>query len=122
MRRNSLSAILVVLAAGLLWGTVGPAEMLAHSQAGPVAVGGARILSGGLVLAAITLIGNPGAFRALPRDAWPSLLAASAATATFQGTFLTSAARLGGGYRMRHRGLRADLGTARRRTRRAGAR
>lgn len=95
MQRNSLSAILVVLAAGLLWGTVGPAEILAHSQAGPVAVGGARILSGGLVLAAITLIGNPGAFRALSRDAWPSVLAASAATATFQGTFLTSAARTG---------------------------
>ena len=95
MRRNSLSAILVVLAAGLLWGTVGPAEILAHSPAGPVAVGGARILTGGLVLAAITLIANPGAFRALPRDAWPSVLAASAATATFQGTFLTSAARTG---------------------------
>jgi len=95
MQRNSLSAILVVLAAGLLWGTVGPAEILAHSQAGPVAVGGARILSGGLVLAAITLIGNPGAFRTLSRDAWPSVLAASAATATFQGTFLTSAARTG---------------------------
>jgi len=95
MQRNSLSAVLVVLAAGLLWGTVGPAEILAHSQAGPVAVGGARILSGGLVLAVITLIGNPAAFRALPRDAWPSLLAASAATATFQGTFLTSAARTG---------------------------
>src|SRR5215469_14466985 len=95
MRRNSLSAILVVLAAGLLWGTVGPAEILAHSPAGPVAVGGARILTGGLMLAAITLIGNPGAFRALPRNAWPSVLAASAATATFQGTFLTSAARTG---------------------------
>jgi len=95
MQRNSLSKVLVVLAAGLLWGTVGPAEILAHSQAGPVAVGGARILSGGLVLAVITLIGNPAAFRALPRDAWPSLLAASAATATFQGTFLTSAARTG---------------------------
>ena len=33
--------------------------------------------------------------RALPRAAWPALLAASAATATFQGTFLTSAARTG---------------------------
>jgi len=84
-----------VLAAGLLRGTVGPAEILAHSQAGPVAIGGARILSGGLVLAVITLIGHPGAFRALPRNAWPSLLAASAATATFQGTFLTAAARTG---------------------------
>jgi DME family drug/metabolite transporter len=95
MQRNSHSAILVVLAAGLLWGTVGPAEILARSGAGPVAVGGARILSGGLVLAVITLIVSPGAFRALPRHAWPWLLAASAATATFQGTFLTSAARTG---------------------------
>jgi DME family drug/metabolite transporter len=95
VQRNSLSAILVVLAAGLLWGTVGPAEILAHSPAGPVALGGARILSGGLVLTAIVLVRDPGAFRTLPRAAWPALLAASAATATFQGTFLTSAARTG---------------------------
>ena len=95
MQRNSLSAILIVLAAGLLWGTVGPAEILARSPAGPVAVGGARILSGGLVLAVIAGVRDPRAFRALPRTAWPALLAASAATATFQGTFLTSAARAG---------------------------
>ena len=95
MQRNGFSAILIVLAAGLLWGTVGPAEILANSPAGPVAVGGARILSGGLVLAAIMLVRDPGAFRALPRSAWPALLAASAATAIFQGTFLTSAARTG---------------------------
>ena len=86
---------MMVLGAGLLWGTVGPAEILAHSAAGPVAVGGARILSGGLVLAVIMLVRDPGAFRALPRAAWPALLAASAATAIFQGTFLTSAARTG---------------------------
>ena len=85
----------MVLAAGLLWGTVGPAEILARPAAGPVAVGGARILSGGLVLAVIMLVRDPGAFRALPRAAWPALLAASAATATFQGTFLTAAARSG---------------------------
>jgi len=95
MQRNGFSAILIVLAAGLLWGTVGPAEILANSPAGPVAVGGARILSGGLVLTAIMLVRDPGAFRALPRSAWPALLAASAATAIFQGTFLTSAARTG---------------------------
>ena len=95
MQRNSLTAILLVLAAGLLWGTVGPAEILARPAAGPVAVGGARILSGGLVLAVIMLVRDPGAFRALPRAAWPALLAASAATATFQGTFLTAAARSG---------------------------
>jgi DME family drug/metabolite transporter len=95
VQRNSFSAILVVLAAGLLWGTVGPAEILARSPAGPVAVGGARILSGGLVLAVIAGVRDPRAFRALPRTAWPALLAASAATAMFQGTFLTSAARAG---------------------------
>jgi DME family drug/metabolite transporter len=95
VQRNRPSAILVVLAAGLLWGTVGPAELLAHSPAGPVALGGARILSGGLVLAAIMLVRDPGAFRTLPRAAWPALLAAAAATAVFQGTFLTSAARTG---------------------------
>ena len=95
MQRNSLTSILLVLAAGLLWGTVGPAEILARPAAGPVAVGGARILSGGLVLAVIMLVRDPGAFRALPRAAWPALLAASAATATFQGTFLTAAARGG---------------------------
>jgi len=86
---------MMVLGAGLLWGTVGPAEILAHSAASPVAVGGARILSGGLVLAAIMLVRDPGAFRALPRAAWPALLAAAGATAVFQGTFLTSAARTG---------------------------
>ena len=95
VQRNSLSAILIVLAAGVLWGTVGPAEILAHSTAGPVAIGGARILSGGLVLAVIVLARDPGAFRALPRSAWPALLAAAAATAIFQATFLTSAARSG---------------------------
>jgi drug/metabolite transporter, DME family len=95
VQRNSLSATLIVLAAGLLWGTVGPAEILADPSAGPVTLGGARILSGGLVLTAIVLVRDPAAFRALPRSAWPALLAAAAATATFQGTFLTSAARVG---------------------------
>jgi DME family drug/metabolite transporter len=95
VQRNYPSAILIVLTAGLLWGTVGPAEILADSPAGPTAVGGARILSGGLVLAAVMLVRHPGAFRALPKAAWPALLAASAATAIFQGTFLTSAARTG---------------------------
>ena len=109
MQRNSPSAILIVLAAGLLWGTVGPAEILAHSPAGPVAVGGARILSGGLVLTVILLVRDPGAFRALPRAAWPALLAASAATAIFQGTFLTSAARTGCG-RSHRRHLRHRAG------------
>jgi DME family drug/metabolite transporter len=95
VQRNSLSAVFTVLAAGLLWGTVGPAEILASSPAGPVAIGGARILSGGLVLTALVLARDPGAFRSLPRTSWPALVAASAATAIFQGTFLSSAERTG---------------------------
>lgn len=95
VQRNSSSATIRVLAAGVLWGTVGPAELLARSPAGPVALGGARVLSGGIVLAAVALTATPGAFRSLPRTGWPALLAASCANATFQGAFLTSAARTG---------------------------
>jgi drug/metabolite transporter, DME family len=84
-----------VLAAGVLWGTVGPAELLAKSPAGPVALGGARVLTGGIVLAAIAVIATPGSFRSLTRKAWLPLLAASCANATFQGAFFTSAARTG---------------------------
>jgi drug/metabolite transporter, DME family len=95
VQRNNVSAVLSVLAAGLLWGTVGPAELLAKSPAGPVTVGGARILSGGIVLAVVALVASPGAVRALPRTAWLPILAASCATATFQGAFFTSTARTG---------------------------
>lgn len=84
-----------VLAAGVLWGTVGPAELLARSPAGPLALGGARVLSGGIVLAVIALAAAPGGFRSLPRAAWPAILAASCANATFQGAFFTSAAHSG---------------------------
>ena len=41
------------------------------------------------------LVRDPGAFRALPRSAWPALLAAAAATAIFQATFLTSTLLIG---------------------------
>ncbi|TDE38617.1 EamA family transporter [Actinomadura sp. 6K520] len=86
---------MLVLAAGVLWGTVGPAQVLAESSASPVAVGGARIFSGGLILAALVLLTRPRAFRALTRRTWGPLLAASAATGTFQAAFFSSVNRTG---------------------------
>ncbi|NDU71068.1 EamA family transporter [Actinomadura sp. DSM 109109] len=94
-RRNHSSGVLLVLAAGLLWGTVGPAQVLAGPSAAPVAVGGARILSGGLVLAVLVLAADRRAFLALTRRTWPPLLAASAATGTFQASFFSAVDRTG---------------------------
>lgn len=79
-----------MLAAGVLWGTVGPAQVLAESPAGPVAVGGARIFSGGLILAGLVLLTGRRAFGTPPRRAWGPLAAASAATGTFQAAFFSA--------------------------------
>jgi drug/metabolite transporter, DME family len=87
--------MLLVLAAGVLWGTVGPAQVLAGSAVEPAALGGARILLGGMVLAAVVLATDPASVRALTTRRWPALLAASAATATFQTAFLMSVATTG---------------------------
>ncbi|GLY77967.1 DMT family transporter [Actinoallomurus iriomotensis] len=94
-QRNDVSGVLLVLMAGILWGTVGPAQVLADVPAGPVALGGARILLGGVVLAVAVLVTAPRAYRTLSRTTWPPLLAATAATATFQAAFMTSVARTG---------------------------
>ncbi|WP_242911164.1 DMT family transporter [Actinomadura terrae] len=94
-RRNNSSGVLLVLAAGVLWGTVGPAQVLAEPSASPVAVGGARIITGGLVLAAVVLMTNPRSFLTLRRPAWPPLLAAATATGTFQASFFGAVDRTG---------------------------
>jgi DME family drug/metabolite transporter len=94
-RRNNPSAALLVLAAGVLWGTVGPAQVLAGSAASPVAVGGARILTGGVILAVLVLARDPRAFRALSRRTWPPVAAASAATGIFQASFFSAVGRTG---------------------------
>lgn len=94
-RRNNPSGALLVLVAGVLWGTVGPAQVMAGSSASPVAVGGARILSGGLILAALVLVTNRRAFLALSRRTWAPVAAASAATGTFQAAFFSSVDRTG---------------------------
>jgi drug/metabolite transporter, DME family len=94
-RRNNSSGALLVLAAGVLWGTVGPAQVLAAPSASPVAVGGARIFSGGVILAALVLAANRRAFLALTRRAWPPVIAASAATGIFQASFFSAVDRTG---------------------------
>jgi drug/metabolite transporter, DME family len=94
-QRDQRSGVLLVLSAAVLWGTVGPAQVLAGSAVGPAALGGARILLGGLVLAAAVLATDPASVRALTARRWPALLAASAATATFQTAFLMSVASTG---------------------------
>ncbi|MCO5992267.1 DMT family transporter [Actinoallomurus rhizosphaericola] len=94
-QRNDLLGVGLVLGAGVLWATVGPAQVFADSPAGPVALGGARILAGGLVLALVVLATRRDAFRTLTRSTWPSLLAASCATGVFQAAFMSSVARTG---------------------------
>ncbi|GAA1860953.1 EamA family transporter [Actinomadura bangladeshensis] len=94
-RRSNLSGSLLVLAAGVLWGTVGPAQVLAGPDAGPVAVGGARIFSGGAVLAALVLATDRRAFLSLGRRTWRPVAAASAATGVFQAAFFSAVDRTG---------------------------
>ncbi|MFF5259464.1 DMT family transporter [Actinomadura viridis] len=94
-QRNEYPGALLILAAGVLWGTVGPAQVLAASPAPPITLGAARILSGGVLLALFVLAVAPRAFRVVLRATWRPLLAASAATGTFQAAFLTAVDRTG---------------------------
>jgi DME family drug/metabolite transporter len=94
-QKEDRSGVSLVLLAGILWGTVGPVQVLAGPVAGPVALGGARILVGGLVLAAVVLATDPASFRSLGGRSWPAVAAASAATATFQTAFMTSVSLTG---------------------------
>jgi drug/metabolite transporter, DME family len=107
-----------VLAAATLWGTTGPVQVLARLPVAPAAVGGVRILTGGLVLLAWALarramgrlaMGRQAAGRlatgrrgdgplasAFPgRRQWRPLLAASCATGVFQAAYFTSVSRTG---------------------------
>lgn len=51
-RGTRASGAAAVLVAACLWGTLGPAQVLAASAADPGALGVARLLAGGVVLAA----------------------------------------------------------------------
>ncbi|WP_320781399.1 DMT family transporter [Streptomyces sp. CRN 30] len=84
----------LVLAAAVLWGTVGPAQVLAASAMAPAALGGWRLLAGGLVLAAFTV--RPRTLRTLAVPGVPRLLLVCAvATGVYQAAFLSSVARSG---------------------------
>src|SRR3954468_1467854 len=86
-----------VLGAAVLWGTVGPAQVLAASNADPLALGAARLVVGGVVLLGLVAgRGGLGRWRTLghgPTLGW--LLLAAASTAAYQAAFLSSVARTG---------------------------
>ncbi|MEU4896396.1 EamA family transporter [Streptomyces sp. NPDC044780] len=84
----------LVLAAAVLWGTVGPAQVLASSSMTPAALGGWRLLTGGLVLGAFTV--RPKMVRALAaRTVLSPLLICAFSTGIYQAAFLSSVARTG---------------------------
>jgi drug/metabolite transporter, DME family len=83
-----------VLVAAALWGTVGPAQVLAGSRADPAALGVARLLVGGGALAFVGA--RAGAWRAaLRRDVVRWVLLAAAATGVYQVTFMRAVDQLG---------------------------
>jgi len=100
--RNTPSAVrgvVPVLSATVLWGTVGPAQVIAGSDADPLAFGAARLLLGGVVLLLVSAVSQPGDV-----GRWPALtrgpvlgwlVLAAASTAAYQAAFLSSVARTG---------------------------
>ncbi|AXB41374.1 DMT family transporter [Amycolatopsis albispora] len=85
---------LAVLVAAALWGTVGPAQVLAAPAADPGALGVARLLAGGLVLA--LLCPRPAAWRqVLRRGVLGWVLVAGLATGIYQITFMHAVDQLG---------------------------
>ncbi|MET9148184.1 EamA family transporter [Streptomyces sp. NPDC004042] len=83
-----------VLTAAFLWGTVGPAQVLAASSASPVSIGGFRMLLGGLVLGLFTA--RRAGMRTLVRRRTRGWTAVSIlVTAAFQVCFLEAVARCG---------------------------
>ncbi|MEU9080506.1 DMT family transporter [Kitasatospora sp. NPDC048538] len=86
--------VVPVLAAACLWGTVGPAQLLAEAGVDPVALGACRMLLGGAVLCAVAV--RPAGLRTLWRRgarAW--VLLSVAVTAVFQAAFLPAVDRTG---------------------------
>lgn len=89
-----MGAVASVLVAAVLWGTVGPAQILADTGAHPVSLGAARMLLGGLVLSALMV--RPPGLRSLLRPGvrrWVGL--SVLVTAAFQVCFLQAVERSG---------------------------
>ncbi|MFI2410278.1 DMT family transporter [Streptomyces sp. NPDC018947] len=86
--------VVPVLATAFLWGTVGPAQILAGTDASPVAIGACRMLLGGLVLGLCTA--RPAGIRSVwRRRTWGWTAVSIAVTAAFQACFLEAVARNG---------------------------
>lgn len=85
----------LVLAAALLWGTVGPAQVLADAPMSPAGLGGWRLLVGGAALALLARRGLRGLGPALRRGMARPLLVCAASTGLYQAAFLYAAARTG---------------------------
>ena len=93
---RSLGGTPSILLAACLWGTTATARTFAPAGAGPVAVGAARIVGGGLLLLLVALRG--GALRALvTRGSRTRCLLAvgAAAAAVYQTAFFAATARAG---------------------------
>jgi DME family drug/metabolite transporter len=83
-----------VLVAAAVWGTVGPAQVLASSPADPGSLGVARLLVGGIALAALSP--RLSTWRAaLRRDVVGWVLLAALATGVYQVTFMHAVDQLG---------------------------
>jgi DME family drug/metabolite transporter len=83
-----------VLAAAVIWGTVGPAQLLSGTSADPGALGALRLLVGGVVLS-VPLIGRVPWGALLSRASAPWVLVAAVSTAAYQATFLYAVDRAG---------------------------
>ncbi|WP_369202117.1 DMT family transporter [Streptomyces sp. PU-14G] len=83
-----------LLAAAVLWGTVGPAQLLADTGVAPVSLGACRMLLGGLVLGLFTV--RCAGLRTLWRPGARSwMLVSVLVTAVFQACFLEAVDRTG---------------------------
>jgi len=93
---RSLGGASYILLAASLWGTTATARTFAPASAGPVAVGAARVIGGGLLLLLVALRG--GALRGLvsrgPRTRL-LLVTGAAAAAAYQTAFFAATARAG---------------------------
>ncbi|MFF7331773.1 DMT family transporter [Streptomyces sp. NPDC090306] len=91
---GSLSGAGLVLGAAVLWGTVGPAQVLASSPMAPAALGGWRLLVGGLVLGVFTV--RRTTLRSLGKGSVVRpLLVCAVSTGVYQAALMSSVARTG---------------------------
>jgi drug/metabolite transporter, DME family len=85
----------VFLAAAVLWGTVGPAQVLAASPMGPAALGGWRLLGGGIVLGAFTVTRRERLRTLASRSVVRPLLVCALCTGLYQVAFMSAVDRTG---------------------------